>query len=133
MSEVNVREAAMEVEDARDDDAELLHREMTEDLLYEAEMFRRCISIRDEDDEEFVRSRMRKTHHRPECTTITCFCFDQGLGDPMCECGHAGCDCRCSDLPENQLGDDPVNDDPYDDFLAADGFAHPWDGEEPSR
>jgi hypothetical protein len=33
--------------------------------------------------------------HKPQCTQETCYCLDEELGDPMCDCGYPGYDCHC--------------------------------------
>lgn len=36
--------------------------------------------------------------HKPICTQITCYCLDEGEGDPICVCGNPGWACRCDEM-----------------------------------
>jgi len=36
--------------------------------------------------------------HKPICTTTTCYCLDEGEGDPICDCGNPGWACRCAEI-----------------------------------
>ena len=60
--------------------------------------------------------------HKPECDKHTCYCLDDGQGDPMCDCGNPAWCCRCG---EYLLKRDEVEKN--DEWDWADQFA--WDFE----
>ena len=64
-----------------------------------------------------LRMAMAGEHHKPECTIWFCYCYDDVMGDPMCNCGRAACFCKCN----------------HDDDFDVPGYAHPWDGEPASN
>ena len=33
--------------------------------------------------------------HTASCTATWCYCYNDDLGDPLCECGQPGWACRC--------------------------------------
>jgi hypothetical protein len=36
--------------------------------------------------------------HKPQCTDKECYCADDNVADPVCECGRPGWACVCEEL-----------------------------------